>query len=97
MPNGGYPKDGLGLQVPATVKKRPSHQFAIHDPIFSAFLGELGALAVKLSSMIRRCGQHRPTGFKKRSLPSPELVFASVSLAIATERQRGRNFCRRLS
>ena len=97
MPNGGYPKDGLGLQVPATVKKRPSHQFAIHDPIFSAFLGELGALAVKLSSMIRRCGPHRPTGFKNRSLPSPELAFASVSLAVATERQRGRNFCRRLS
>ena len=79
MPDGGYPKDDLGLQVPATVKKRPSHQFAIHDPIFSAFLGELGALAVKLSSMIRRCGPHRPTGFKNRSLPSPHLAFeASV-------------------
>ena len=64
MPNGGYPKDGLGLQVPANVKKRPSHQFAIHDPIFFTFLGELGALAVKLSSKIRRCGPHRPTGCK---------------------------------
>ena len=53
----GHPKVALGRQVSAIVMKRPPSRFAIHDPILSAFLGDLGALAVNLSSKIQEAKQ----------------------------------------
>jgi hypothetical protein len=40
--------------------KRPPSRFAIHDPILSAFLGDLGALAVNLFSKIQEAKQCLP-------------------------------------
>ena len=60
MPNGERPKVDLGPQVSAIVMKRPPSRFAIHDPILSAFLGDLGALAVNLFSKIQEAKQCLP-------------------------------------
>jgi hypothetical protein len=40
--------DGLGQDVPATMKKQPLILSTIYNPIFSAFLCDLGGLAVNL-------------------------------------------------
>jgi hypothetical protein len=45
--------DGLEQDAPATRKKRLL-QSTIHDPFFSASLGDLGVLAVNHSSWNRR-------------------------------------------